>query len=138
MEHVAQFPISETPRRLGRSAGAVLAGLLTILVTHTGTDAILHAVGVYPAAGVTMSAGLFGLALAYRTVFSVLGAYVTARLAPRRPIKHALVLGGIGLPLSLAGVVANLIHLEIGPLWYPVALFVLTLPCCYVGAKLVK
>ena len=33
MEHVAQFPSTENPRRLGRSIGAVLAGLLTILVT---------------------------------------------------------------------------------------------------------
>ena len=138
MEHVAQFPISETPRRLGRSTGAVLVGLITILVTHTGTDAILHAAGVYPKAGVTMSAGLFGLALAYRTVFSVLGAYVTARLAPQRPLKHALVLGGIGSVVSLAGVVANLVYPEMGPLWYPLALLTLTLPCCYLGAKLVK
>lgn len=138
MEHVAQLPISETPRHLGRSTGAVLAGLLAILVTHTGTDAVLHATGVYPTAGVTMSAGLFGLALAYRTVFSVLGAYVTARLAPRRPLKHALVLGGIGSLLSLGGVIANLAHPEIGPLWYPVALLACTLPCCWLGAKLVK
>jgi len=138
MEHVAQFPISETPRHLGRSIGAVLAGLLTIVVTHAGTDAILHAVGIYPKAGVTMAAGLFGLALAYRTVFSVLGAYVTARLAPRRPLKHALVLGGIGLLPSLAGVIANLVHPELGPLWYTVALFLVTLPCCWLGAKLVE
>lgn len=137
MEHVAQFPISETPRHLGRSTRAVLAGLLTILVTHLGTDALLYAVGVYPT-GVTMSAGLFGLALAYRSVFSVLGAYVTARLAPRRPLKHALVLGGIGSLFSLVGVIANLAHPEMGPLWYPLALLALTLPCCWLGAKLRK
>jgi hypothetical protein len=138
MEHVAEFPITETPRHLGRSTGAVLAGLLTVLVTHTGTDAVLHAVGVYPTAGVAMSAGLFGLALAYRTVFSVVGAYVTARLAPRRPLKHALVLGGIGSVASLIGVVANLAHPEMGPLWYTLALLASTFPCCWLGAKLLK
>jgi len=138
MDHVAEFPITETPRHLGRSTGAVLAGLLTIWVIHTGTDAILHAVGVYPTAGVTMSAGLFGLALAYRIVFSVLGAHVTARLAPRRPLKHALVLGGIGSLLSLGGVVANLVHPEMGPLWYTLALLASTFPSCWLGAKLIE
>jgi len=123
--------------RLGRSIGAVVAGFVTILVTHTGTDAVLHATGVYPAAGQVMSDALFGLAFGYRFFFSVLGAYVTARLAPARPLKHALVLGSIGVVLSLAGLIATYGRgPEFGPLWYPLSLVLVSLPCCWLGAKL--
>jgi hypothetical protein len=129
--------VERAPRRLGRSVGAVLAGLVTIVVTHTGTDAILHASSVFPPAGEVMSDALFALAASYRFVFSVLGAYVTARLAPARPMKHALVLGGIGVVASLAGLLATLGRgPEFGPLWYPVSLVLVSLPCCWLGAKL--
>jgi hypothetical protein len=122
---------------LGRSIGAVVAGFVTILVTHTGTDAVLHATGLFPAAGQVMSDALFALAFGYRFFFSVLGAYVTARLAPARPLKHALVLGSIGVVLSLAGLIATYGRgPEFGPLWYPLSLVLVSLPCCWLGAKL--
>ena len=139
MENVIRGSVVQAPvsRRLGRSVGAVLAGFVTILVTHTGTDAVLHASGVFPAPGQVMSDALFALAFGYRFVFSVLGAYVTARLAPTRPMKHALVLGGIGSVLSLAGLIATYGRgPEFGPLWYPLLLLLVTLPCCWLGASL--
>jgi hypothetical protein len=37
--------------------------------------------------------GDYLLALVYRTVYGILGGYVTARLAPRAPMRHALILG---------------------------------------------
>lgn len=127
----------QAPRRWGRSVGAVLAGLVTIVVTHTGMDAILHASGLFPPAGRRMSDALFVVAASYRFVFSVLGAYLTARLAPARPMKHALVLGGIGVAGSLAGLLATLGRgPEFGPLWYPLSLVLVSLPCCWLGAKL--
>ena len=137
MEHVIVESSLQAPRRLGRSIGAVVAGLVAIVVTHTGTDAILHAMGIYPAAGQTMSDALFGLALTYRVFFSVLGAALTAYLAPARPLKHALVLGSIGMVGSLAGLLATLGRgPEFGPLWYPLALVLTSLPCCWLGAAL--
>ena len=127
----------QAPRRLGRSVGAVLAGLVAIVVTHTGMDALMHASGVFPRAGYAMSDALFGLAASYRFVLSVFGAYLTARLAPARPLKHALVLGGIGTVASLAGLLATLGRgPEFGPLWYPLSLVLVSLPCCWLGAKL--
>jgi hypothetical protein len=121
MEDVATISGSEKSSRLGRSAGAVLAGLVTVIVTHTGTDAIMHAVGVFPPAGQVMGSGLFALAAAYRILFTVLGGYVTARLAPSKSLEHALVLGG---------------GPEFGPLWYPLALVVTALPTCWLGARI--
>ncbi len=137
MENIIAALPASLPRRFVRSAGAVLAGFITILVTHTGTDAVLHALGVFPPAGQAMSDALFALAFSYRFSFSVLGAYVTAWLAPTRPLKHALVLGGIGFVLSLAGLAATVARApELGPVWYPLALVAVTFPCCWLGAKL--
>jgi MFS-type transporter involved in bile tolerance (Atg22 family) len=139
MENINAIESLSVPGRLGRSVGAVLAGLVAIVVTHTGTDAILHATGVFPAAGYAMSDALFGLATSYRVVFSVLGAALTAYLAPARPLKHALVLGGIGIAGSFAGLLATFGKgPEFGPLWYPIALMLTSLPACWLGATLTK
>lgn len=123
-------------RRLGRSAWAFLAGMLTGVVLSTATDAALHATGVF-AAGETLSNGLFGLAAAYRTLYGILGSYVTARLAPDRPMRHAMVLGMAGLVASLIGAVTTWNRgPEFGPHWYPVALVVLALPTAWAGGWL--
>jgi len=139
MEHVIVESSLQAPRRWGRSVGAVVAGLVAIVVTHTGTDALLHATDVYPPAGQVMSDALFAVATAYRLFFSVLGAALTAHLAPSRPLKHTLVLGCIGMIGSLAGLLATIGRgPEFGPLWYPLALLLTSLPCCWLGAVLVR
>ena len=53
-----------------------------------------------------MSSALFLVALAYRIVYGVLGCYIAARLAPDRPMQHAVALGVVGVVLSTAGAVA--------------------------------
>ena len=127
----------DRPRRLGRSIGALLAGILTIIVLDNGIDFVLHSTGIYPPLFQTMSDGLFLLALAYRTVDAILGCTLTAYLAPRRPLAHTLTLGGIGVVLSSLGVLATLSGgPEFGPLWYPLSLVAITLPCAWVGGKL--
>lgn len=68
-------------------------------------------------------------------IFAILGFYLVARLAPRRPWRHVWVAAAIGFVASLAGVVATLTH-DMGPLWYPVALAVTTLPCAWLGGAL--
>jgi hypothetical protein len=126
-------------RSLGRSIGAVVAGILTIAVLDNGIDFVLHSTGIYPPLFQTMSDGLFLLALAYRTVDAILGCTLTAYLAPSRPMAHTLTLGGIGVVLSSLGVLATLGGgPEFGPLWYPLALVAISLPCGYLGARIVE
>lgn len=77
------------------------------------------------------------LATIYRTVYGVLGAYVAARLAPYRPMTHALVLGGIGFFVSILGTVVTWNKgPEYGQHWYPITLIVLAIPTAWLGAKL--
>ncbi len=76
-----------------------------------------------------MAASLFVLATLYRTVFTVAGGYLTARLAPGRPMRHAVVLGAIGIVAATAGTLATWDKgPEFGPKWYPISLIVLALP----------
>ena len=133
---VARNPVQANPRRLGASIGAVAAGFATVAVLSTAIDAVLHATGVYPPIPVRMSDGLFVLALTYRGLASVAGGWVTARLAPSRPIRHGVILAAIGTLAGLGGVGVALEHPELGPLWYPIALVVSALPCIAAGVWL--
>jgi hypothetical protein len=131
--------MSETqpPRRVARSIGAVVAGLLVVIILSIGTDVVMHASKIFPPWGERMTDTLFVLATAYRSVYAVAGGYLAARLAPDRPMKHALVLGFVGLASSIAGLLATWnAGPELGPRWYPLALVVTALPCAWLGGKL--
>jgi hypothetical protein len=130
--------VAPHPRRPWRSAGAVLAGLLAVIVLSLGTDQLLHMLRVYPPWGQRMPDGLFALATAYRIVYTVAGGYVTARLAPHAPVRHAVILGLVGLVPGVAGVIIAIAKPELGPLWYPIALAVTGLPCAWVGGLLYR
>ena len=125
------------PRGVLRSIVAVLGGLLVTVILSLGTDSLLHATGIYPPMFQPMSTGLWGLATGYRIVYGIAGGYVTARLAPDRPMRHALILGVIGLVLSIVGAAVNWNKgAAYGPHWYPLALIAIALPTCWAGAKL--
>jgi peptidoglycan/LPS O-acetylase OafA/YrhL len=124
-------------RRWLRSFGAVFAGLVALFAVTTATDVVLHATGVFPPWGQPMSDGLFLLATAYRIVYGVAACYLTARLAPDRPMQHALALGIVGVLLSTAGAVATWSKgPEFGPKWYALAVVAIALPCAWAGGAL--
>jgi hypothetical protein len=135
------IPVTTTsahPRRLLRSAAAVFAGFIAVVVLSLGTDQVLHVLQVYPPWGEPMNdPGLNLLALSYRIVYTVVGSYVTARLAPHSPMRHVWVLGGIGLVVAVAGAIAT-IPMHLGPAWYPIALAVTALPCTWLGGFLYR
>ena len=77
------------------------------------------------------------LATAYRIVISVAGCYIAARLAPDRPMGHALVLGVIGVVISAIGAAVTWNKgPAFGPHWYPLLLIVVAMPCAWIGGKL--
>jgi hypothetical protein len=128
---------SSPPRRLLRSAVAIVAGFLCVAVLSLGTDQILHMLGAYPPWDEPMRDVEDNLlALFYRSIYAVVGGYVTARLAPSSPMRHVLVLGCIGTLLSALGAYAA-ITMDMGPAWYPIALVVSALPLTWLGGCLV-
>lgn len=75
---------------------------------------------------------LIVLIILYRTIFNIFGCYLTARLAPNKPMKYAIILGVICIVLTIIGLIS-----EWGtpPHWYPISLIVLTLPAAWLGGK---
>ena len=126
-------------RNIPRSIGAILAGFVFVFIVTLSTDQLLHLTGVFPPWGASMvgyDAALL-LATAYRIVFGIAGSYVTARLAPDRPMQHALLGGLIGLALSIVGAAVTWNGgPAFGPHWYPLALIVTALPTAWAGGKL--
>jgi hypothetical protein len=126
-------------RRIGRSIVAVLAGMIVGIVLSLGTDLVLHMAHVFPPLGASMTGydGPLLLATIYRTLYGVLSSYIAARLAPHRPMLHAIVLGALGFAVSILGAVVTWNKgPAFGPHWYPVALIVLALPTAWLGGKL--
>jgi hypothetical protein len=112
--------------------------LFFIFLTHNGTDLILESLGIFtPITERFETTWMVVTALVYRILFSIAGCYVTAWLAPSRPLLHAMILGTIGLVLSTAAAIV-LIPRDLGPAWYPIALAVSALPCAWIGGKLVQ
>jgi uncharacterized membrane protein len=118
-----------------KSIWAVVAGVLVIIVVTTLVDIVLHVTGVFPPMDQPIDDALALLATSYRSVISVGGAWLTARLAPDKPMTHALILGYVGVVLALVGIVATW-NLGLGPRWYPISLAVLAIPQCWAGGKI--
>ena len=119
-----------------KGIGAILAGMIFIIVTHTGTDFVLESLGIFtqPNEGFHTT-WMVVTATIYRSIYTVAGGYLTAALAPNPPMRYVLILGIIGLALGTLGAIAT-IPMGIAPAWYPIALALLALPCVWLGGKL--
>jgi len=124
---------------MARSIIAVVAGFLTVAGLSLATDQLLHVFEVYPPWGQPMwETSLNALALSYRIVYTLLGGFITARLAPRAPMRHVTVLAVIGLAAGTTGAIVAITQADLGPNWYPIALAVTAYPCTWFGGTLFR
>ena len=79
------------------------------------------------------STGLNLLALSSRTLYTILGGYITAALAPRAPMRHVMVVAALGFVAGTAGAIAAIKLGNLGPNWYPIALAITGPPCVWLG-----
>jgi uncharacterized membrane protein HdeD (DUF308 family) len=120
-----------------RSVWAIVAGLLVIVIVSSATDALLYGTGFYPPMGTGMPASMWLIATVYRTIYGIAGCYVAARLAPSRPMRHAMILGVIGFIISVVGAATMRGKPQLyGPIWYPITLVLVTLPSAWLGGWL--
>ncbi|PNV72838.1 hypothetical protein [Leptospira inadai] len=120
-------------RSILQNGGSIFLGFVVVFVLSLGTDEILHILDVYPPWGLPMhDPSLNALALSYRIVYTILGSYITATYAPDNPMKHAIILGGIGLFFSSLGAIVTITQYDLGPAWYPISLVITTLPCAWI------
>jgi hypothetical protein len=115
------------------SIGAVIAGYVVSAVLTAATIGLL--VVIFPASYSAANLGWVVLNVVYGCVFAVAGGYVTAWLAPRRPVQHALALGLIMAALSalMAVAIATMPAgpaYEAQPAWYYPVLAITVLPRC--------
>ena len=115
-----------------KSILAVIAGFLAIVILAVVTDAILETAGIFPDQGLFMTWMLL-LAFGYRTLYNIVGGYITAAIAPKNPIRHAVILGCIG---TLGATVGIVVAWDLPDIWYPIALAVEAIPTCWLGGKL--
>jgi hypothetical protein len=118
-----------------RHTGAVLAGIVVVVALSIATDVALQSTIFPELEHKNAPNALLLIATAYRTVYGVLGGYVTARLAPNAPMIDATVLGVIGTAAALAG--ALTMQGESAS-WYPWTLVVLALPQTLLGGYIAK
>jgi hypothetical protein len=115
-----------------RSIGAVALGFVLIGVLSLGTDAALRsALPQYIGPGGRVDhLGLLLFTLLYVFAYATFGCWVAARLAPSRPMRHALVLGALGLALNVAG---TAVMWHTAPAWYHVGALALVMPAAWLG-----
>ena len=138
MSNLAATPIgdgSSAERRPGRSVLAIVAGFFVVVILSIGTDVVLHQLGIFPPLGQRMADRLFVWATIYRTLYGILGSYITARLAPDRPMWHAMVGAVIGMILGSVGAAVTW-NKDLGPHWYSIALVVTGIPCAWIGGRI--
>ena len=117
-----------------RSIGAIVTGFIVIAALAFGADAVLRALVPSAFDGLRIvSTPVLLLAIGYVGLFAVFGCYLTARLAPNRPMTHALVLGALGLVFNIAGSIAMW---GSAPAWYHIVNLLLVMPYAYLGGRL--
>ena len=118
-----------------RSIIAVIAGSVVWMVTALGMDALLMTFMPewFGANGKTESVPLLLFMMSYSLLFSVLGGFVTASIARRKEIQHALALGGLQLAM---GIIATVQFYDTAPLWYHVMFLMLLVPANIFGGQL--
>ena len=79
---------------------AVVAGFLFVVIISIATDMILSKTGLMKQPFYENASGLILCVTMYRFIYQVVGSYLTARLAPDKPMRHAMIGGFIGLALS--------------------------------------
>ncbi|MES2058632.1 MAG: hypothetical protein V4564_22025 [Pseudomonadota bacterium] len=130
--------VAPAPHRIGRSIVALVAGIAFSVLLALVIDLVLHALQVFPPWDQPMTdASDNALAFAYRALIAIGSGYITARLAPSAPMKHAIILGAIGTVLATLGLIGAMI-VKLGPLWYPAALVVTALPLAWIGGALAR
>lgn len=120
-----------------RSVLAVVAGFVVIGLLAFGTGSLVS--GMWPAAHDAQHNPLTDAArlaqLLYVGVYAIAGCWLAGRLAPNRPMAHALAVGVLGLLLNVTSAAA-VRHLH--PTWYLAVGVLTTMLWAWIGGRLAE
>ncbi len=116
-----------------RSILAILAGFVTmaivVMVLTLIAVSAMHLKSGHP------TPGYLAVNIFYSFAAAALGGYVTARLAPSSPFKHAYILAAIML---VAGAASYMQYRGTQPFWYQVTITFLAPAAALIGARLTQ
>lgn len=113
-----------------KSIGAVVAGFVVVAGLSTITDMLIGYTGAFPPA---ITTGMLVFALIYRIIYTILGGYVTALLAPSNKMTRVWILAGIG---QLGGIAGVIVGWNLSAHWYPIMIAVTAIPAVVLGGWL--
>jgi uncharacterized protein YacL len=117
-----------------KSIVAVLAGAVGLFILAAGFDWALEKTGYLNVNSFDANTcWIIAVVIVARCVFSLVAAYVTARLAPDRPMLHAMILGSIGVLIGIS----SMVYLwNKSPHWFLMVLTLIPLPFCWAGGDM--
>lgn len=120
---------------VARSVAAVVVGFLVIGMLAIGTDGIVKATvpGVFGPDDRVDSVPWLLIIQLYVFVYAAFGCWLAARMAPNRPMRHALILGALGFAFNIAGTIALWDKM---PAWYHIVALALVMPAAWVGGRI--
>lgn len=118
-----------------RSILAVAVGFIVTGVVAMGANTALvqFVPGAFGPGGRVESVAMLLLLQLCVAGAAILGCWLAARLAPHSPMRHALILGVLGLAFNVAG---SLAQRDIAPAWYHVLAWALVMPYAWLGGRL--
>lgn len=120
-----------------RSVLAVVAGFLVIGVLAVGTASLLRSASPaqFDAAGNPVTVAMMLVQLLYVGVYATFGCWLAGRLAPGRPMLHALVVGVLGLALNIPSALALR---DTHPAWYLATGTLTTMLWAWLGGRIAE
>ena len=117
-----------------RSILAIVVGFVLIGALSFGMDAVVRNFlpQEFSANGRVDNPAILLLTLGYVFIFAIMGCYLTGRLAPQNPMKHALILGVLGLIFNIIGTMSQW---DTAPSWYHIVALLMVMPAAWLGGR---
>ncbi|MFC3559479.1 hypothetical protein [Pedobacter jamesrossensis] len=117
-----------------KSIGAILAGIVLAAMLSIGADFLFDKLGIMSMENFKQtSLSIIILIVVYRFIFNVVGCYLTAKLAPNKPMKHVIIIGIIGTIFSIFG---SFVMWDKAIPFYNIAIILISLPSAWLGGQL--
>ena len=123
-------------KNIFKSVGVVLLAFVGSALLSVITDFVLESIGILP----DPKNGLFEtwaiiIVLIYRGAYTILAGFVVGKLAPNKPMLHAIILGVIGTVITLLAI-SNPEFAQKSKLWFGYTLAAISIPCLWLGVKI--
>lgn len=118
-----------------RNIGAGFVAIVIGVVLAYATDYVCVAAGLFPADNLRVAWWIILFVVLYRSIYTTLGCYVAAKLAPRNAMALVLTLGIVGFVVTLLGGIVTW-NQNLAPHWYCIMLAILAIPSSWFGGVL--